>query len=560
MLVKIRILLIFFLLLFIGLTLRLGYWQVVKGKDLSDQAKYQYKSNKILSARRGSILDANGDFLAGSREVWTVFAIPGEIKDSPAKIARILSPFIGVGEEEINGFLSDKNQTWVPIAKNVDTGVKKNIEALQIEGIGFEENEGRVYPEASVASQLIGFVGKNEGGDNVGYFGLEGFYDLALSPKMGFLGGERDGRGDPILTGTSRKSASADGVDLATSIDKRIQSVLYERLKEGIEKYGAKGGTAIVMNPKTGAVLGMESLPSFDPGKYWEFGDAYFKNPAVTDVFEPGSIFKVLVMAAGLDAGVVEPDTACEICGGPLKIDKYTIETWNKEYNSDATMTDVIVHSDNVGMSFVGQKLGAPLLYDYLSKFGIGSPTGIDLQGEASPKMREKNKWSDVDLATAAFGQGIAVTPIQMVRAVGAIANGGVVNSPRIVEKIINGGISENVLGSQGLRVIGKKAAEEITKMMAEAAKNGESKWTNLKGFKVAGKTGTAQIPIAGHYDEEKTNASFIGFAPFDDPKMVMLVILREPQTSQWASETAAPLWYSIAKDLFPYLGIRPED
>jgi cell division protein FtsI/penicillin-binding protein 2 len=213
-------------------------------------------------------------------------------------------------------------------------------------------------------------------------------------------------------------------------------------------------------------------------------------------------------------------------------------------------MTDVIVHSDNVGMTFIGQKLGADPLFDYLDKFGIGKPTGIDLQGEASPRLREKGTWNIVDLATASFGQGIAVTPIQVVRAVSAIANDGVLVTPRVVA---------TTKAPQSQRVISVESADQITAMMAEAASRGEAQWTNLKGFKVAGKTGTAQIPIAGHYDEEKTNASFIGFAPYDKPKFVMLVTIREPESSPWASETAAPLWYSIAKDIFPYLGIQPE-
>jgi stage V sporulation protein D (sporulation-specific penicillin-binding protein) len=264
-------------------------------------------------------------------------------------------------------------------------------------------------------------------------------------------------------------------------------------------------------------------------------------------------------MASGLDAGVVKPDTVCEICAGPLKVDKYTIETWNREYNANATMTDVIVHSDNVGMSFVGQKMGADMLYDYLKKFGFGELTGIDLQGEGSPLLREKGTWNIVDLATATFGQGIAVTPIQMIRAVGIIANGGYKFQPYVVKKLEGDNWNEEIKPKIGDKILSDQAVSDIKGMMIEAVKSGESKWTYLKGFSVAGKTGTAQIAISGHYDAEKTNASFVAFAPADKPKFVMLVIINEPQSSQWASETAAPLWYSIAKDLFPYFNIQPE-
>ena len=267
-----------------------------------------------------------------------------------------------------------------------------------------------------------------------------------------------------------------------------------------------------------------------------------------------------MVTAAGLDAKVIKPDTKCDVCDGPYRIDKYTINTWDNSYRPDETMTDVIVHSDNVGMVFVGQKLGADNLYDYLNKFGIGFKTNVDLQGEVALPLRERGKWSELDLATTTFGQGIAVTSIQLLKAVTAIANKGIMVNPHVVTKLIGNGWEKKLPMQEGERVISEQAASDMTAMMVEAAKNGESKWTYLKGFGVAGKTGTAQIPIAGHYDEEKTIASFIGFVPFEDPKYLMLVTLEEPQTSPWASETAAPLWYAISKDLFLHFGIRPQN
>jgi cell division protein FtsI/penicillin-binding protein 2 len=256
---------------------------------------------------------------------------------------------------------------------------------------------------------------------------------------------------------------------------------------------------------------------------------------------------------------VVTPDTKCEICSGPLKLDKYIIKTWNDKYTPDISMTDVIIESDNIGMSFVGQKLGADNLYDYLAKFGIGQKTGIDLQGEVAPKLREKGTWNIVDLATASFGQGVAVTGIEMVRAVAVIANGGYLVTPRVVSSVNGDGWEEKTDFGVPLTVISKDAANKATQMMVDAANKGEAKWCKIPGFNVAGKTGTAQIPVAGHYDATNTNHSFIGFAPATNPKFVMLVTLKSPQTSPWAAETAAPLWYAIAKDLFPYFGIAPD-
>ena len=303
----------------------------------------------------------------------------------------------------------------------------------------------------------------------------------------------------------------------------------------------------------------MASYPSFDPKKYNEYGDTFFKNPVISDTFEPGSIFKVIIMASALDAKAVKPDTVCDICSGPLKVDKYEIETWDRKYYPDSTMVEVIVHSDNVGMAFVGQKMGADTLYDYLDRFGIGKETGIDLQGEVALPLRKKGDWNIVDLATASFGQGVAVTSIEMIRAVAAVANDGMMPTPFVVSALKGEGWQEEIK-SKTEKVISETAAEEMTAMMVNAAENGEAKWTSLRGFSVAGKTGTAQIPIAGHYDPKSTNASFIGFSPAESPKFIMLVTLNKPQSSQWASETAAPLWYSIAKDLFLYFGIQPQE
>lgn len=567
----------FFLLGFFLLLARLFHWQILQGKVLSAQARGQYEYKSEIDAPRGSILAQDGSFLVTSGTAWTVAAAIPETSDDKKEIADKLAPFFvnkiplsdeekkdfehQVDEEEdrIYSLLTKDKVMWIPIKSRISGETKKKIEEMKIKGIHLTPEEIRAYPEASSAAQLLGFVGKDKNGNNQGYFGLEGYYDTALTGKPGFVSREADPYGAPILLGESREVSAIRGVDLATNIDASVQLTLDKRLLEGIYKYGAKGGTAVIMNPKTGAIKGMASYPSYDPGKYWEFGDTYFSNPVVSSTFEPGSIFKVLVMAAGLDAGVVRPDTQCDICNGPYHVAEYSIETWNRQYTPNSTMTNVIVHSDNVGMVFVANRLGKEKLYNYIKNFGIGEPTGIDLQGEAVASLRDYKEWGPVENATASFGQGIAVTSIQMIRAVGAIANGGVMVKPQIVDTLVGTSWAEDIKPDEGKRVISEKAASDVTQMMVEAAKNGESKWTYLKGFRVAGKTGTAQIALGGGYDTEKTNASFVGFAPYDDPKFVMLVTLQEPQTSQWASETAAPLWYSIAKDLFLHFGIQPE-
>lgn len=549
---------------------RLFYWQVMRSGDLAAQARVQHLSRERLWAHRGSILAADGSLMAVTNESWLVYADLTALKDGVRAVANRLAPFLigddGDKEEllaeamRLEGILTREKVMWVPLKSKVTAETKRNIEAMAIGGIGFELEETRVYPEGSSSAQLMGFVGKDEEGNDQGYFGLEGFYDLLLAGKPGFLEREANAAGIPLVIGESKETTALRGVDLGTRIDKTIQRLVEEKLEEGIERYGAKAGSVVVMEPEEGGIMAMASSPYYDPVKYQDYGDEYFKNPVISDTFEPGSVFKPVVMAAALDAGAVKPETECTACGEPLKVDKYVIRTWDDKYFEKETMTEVIVHSDNVGMAFVGEKLGAEKMHDYLEKFGFGEVSGVDLQGEVSGNLRKRGSWNVVDLATTSFGQGIAVTPIQMVRAIAVIARGGLMIKPRVVDKMVIDGWEEVVEPEEGERVISKKAAEEITEMMILAAKQGEAKWTALRGFRVAGKTGTAQIPVAGHYDEEKTIASFVGFAPAERPKFVMLVTLREPQSSPWASETAAPMWFSIAKELFLYLGIQPED
>jgi len=567
---RVKFLSLVMILAFLSLVFRLFYWQILKGKDLAQSARAQYEKSQTITAPRGSLLASDGSILAARENAYLLFAYLPLVEDDYSEIADKLAPILVEDVDnkdlllqeanEIKSLLSRENVSWVPIKHKISSQIKSNIEALSIGGLDFEIEEMRVYPEVSSAAHLLGFVGKNDVGENQGYLGLEGYYNLVLSGKPGYLTLEKDAGGTPILIGDIREVVAVGGVDLKTNIDKAVQLAAEGKLKEGIEMYGAKAGSVIVMDPKTGGILAEASFPNYDPEKYYEFSDELFKDPVVANSFEPGSILKVVVMASALDAGIVEPDTKCDVCGGPLRVDKYTIETWNQEYRKDSNMQDVIVYSDNVGMAFVAQQMGSDLLYDYFEKFGLGQLTGIDLQGEATPKLREKGTWNIVDLSTAGFGQGVAVTPIQMITAVSAIANDGIITSPRVVKSIVGEDWEEDINGSYRKRVVSKKTTEQIKAMMIEAAKKGEAKWTHLKGFKIAGKTGTAQIPISGHYDKEKTIASFVGFAPADDPKFLMLVTLREPTSSPWASETAAPLWYSIARDLFLYFRVQPEN
>src|SRR3972149_1250255 len=382
MITRLRVYTLLFIVFFIVLLIRLFYWQIYNGSNLSAEARTQYKQGRSLSAQRGEILASDGSWLVASGQSWLIYASIPNLKNDPKKIAEKLAPILIESED------------------------RKDI----LEGIGFEPVESRIYPEGSSSAQILGFVGKDDEGNDKGYFGIEGFYDLPLSGKPGFISRDADARGIPIILGSSREVSAIKGVNLSTHIDKSVQFSIEKKLKKGIEQYGAVSGTVIVMDPKQGSILGMSSIPSYDPSRYWEYGDTFFNNPAIFSSFEPGSIFKVLIMAAGIDAGGIKPANICDGFSGPYRIDKYSIENWNNQYQPNSTMVDVIVNSDNVGMTFVGEKLGPQMMFEYLTKFKIGEPTGIDLQGEISPKLREKDSWSIVDVATASFGQGIAVT------------------------------------------------------------------------------------------------------------------------------------------------------
>lgn len=527
---------------------RLFYWQIIRGPELQAKADRQHQTVTLLKAKRGDILDSAGNVLAGTKNLYHLFVYKPQLKISDNDLIEVLLKTLQKDPEattdaDVREYLRSRlslNSNWVSLKHYLSPEEKVAIEEKKITGLGFEDEFVRYYPESSMSAQVLGFVGQNEAGQEQGYFGLEGFFDRFLKGRGGKIRTEKDAQGDPILIGNYQFLHAVEGKPLITTIDKKMQYLTERTLKEGLEKYKASAGNVTIIESKTGKVRVMAAFPNYDPSKFSEFPNASYKNPIVADLFEPGSVFKVLVMAAGLNEKVVTPDTQCDICSGPVQIGKYSIKTWDEKYRANENMTDVIVHSDNTGMVFVARKLGTEKFVDYLTKFGFGKKTDVQLQEEVGGVVRSVKDYGDIDLATNSFGQGIAVTPIQMVAAVNAIANGGRYIKPTLIEDEV--GESWPVLGSE--------AVSDITQIMVQAVDSGEAKWAKPAGMSIAGKTGTAQVPIEGHYDPKKTIASFVGFFPASDPQYTMLVSLREPQSSQWGSETAAPLWFSIAKQL----------
>lgn len=548
---------------------RLFYWQVIKGDFFKDLALRQHTSSNQLSAKRGQIFASDGSLLVGTAEEYVLFIYRPDLEVDVNSLPSILSPILAntitstdsgdlkvindqIIKDETSRLIErlriDKN--WVSLNTSVSREQKKAIEDLEIKGLGFDTKYIRFYPESSMSAQLLGFVGKDKSGNDRGYFGLEGYFDRQLKGVAGKVEMERDALGNPIPIGGFTEFESRDGRDLTTTIDRAAQYIVEKALLKGIEKYGAKEGNVIVLDTDSGAVIAMASYPNYFPGKFYEFPSEYHKNPNVANLFEPGSIFKPLVIAAALNEKLITPQTQCDICSGPVNIGSFSIGTWNDEYHKDSTITDVIINSDNTGMVFTARKLGKEKLRDYLSKYGLGQKTGIDLEDEVSGNLKDSKDWREIDLATTSFGQGIAVTPIQMIASINVIANNGIWVRPYIVKTITQKDKVITTIPSETRTVLSQKARDEITEIMVKAVESGESKWAKPKNMQVAGKTGTAQIPVEGHYDDKKTIASFVGFTPANKPKFTMLVSLREPSSSQWGSETAAPLWFEIAKEL----------
>ena len=557
---------ILFLASFFVIFLRLMYWQVVKADELQASAEKQRIGNQKTQALRGNILFSDGTILAASRPAFLLYGLPKTLTDEEKiKLSKILSEILAGKEdkkkvqEDFRKVLSE-DLYWVVLQKNVSIEKRKEIEELKLKGIGFDEKSSRFYPEGSSSAHILGFVGSDSKGENTGYFGLEGKYNGELRGFTGLIKLEKDSKGLPILIGNFLGNPSIPGKDLVLNIDRTVQFVVEQALQSGLKKYSAQAASAVVMEPKTGAILAMASYPNYDPAIFDKFAKDLYKNPIVADSYEPGSTFKVLIMAGAINENLVKPETICDICSEPVEVGGFNIQTWNNKYFSQSSMTDVIIHSDNTGMVFTGKRLGLNKMYSYIENFGFGNLTGIDLQDEATPEIRTKDAWREIDLATASFGQGIAITPIQMISAVGTLASGGNLMEPHIVKEIRDKkGIFE-IKPKVVRKVISETSAKVVTEMMVKAVDEGEAKFAKPKGFKIAGKTGTAQIPVAGHYDPNKTIASFVGFAPADNPKFIMLVRYDQPASSTFGSETAAPTFFEIAKQLFTYYKIAPTE
>lgn len=550
---KLTIVFICFITFFTLIIWKLFNIQVLNSEKISPN---DYLQMKKIAAIRGDIFDRNHEPLAMNITNYKLFVEPKKVKD-PEKLILSIDNVLHIGTATLEALIkSDKD--WMRIQDGLSKDLKDKITALKLEGIGFEDTPNRYYPEGSIAAHLIGFVGKNYTGEDVGNGGIENYYQKDLAGMPGIFKTERDTTGNVMFSGIQVKIDPENGRSLVLTIDKTVQMTAKETLKKGIEKYEADSGCILVANPMTMEILAMTCLPDYDPMNYGEFNDSFFNNPAITSAYEPGSIFKPLVMAAALQEKVVKPNDEMNE-DGPVTIGEYTIRNWDNKYAGNISMSKILEKSSNIGMTYIGGKLGKEKLTSYLDKYGFGKPTNIDLTGEGAGVVKDKNSWYPIDLATVTFGQGILVTPIQMITAFSALINGGELLEPHVVKQFENNGKIVKVEKKKVAQVIDKKTSDIIKQMMENVIENGEVKWDKPQGYRIGGKTGTAQIVVSGKYDLAKTYASFIGFAPVNDPKFVVLVSLQAPKTSTWGSETAAPLFFEVAKELLFYYNISPK-
>ncbi len=570
-------------IIFLGLFLiflRLAYWQIVQSASLSAAADNQHFYFLEIPAKRGEIKTNDHSALASNKAAYLLYAHLPEIslekKIIANQLAEIIAPSVPLIasdsatpkiKEDLAKYFFDRlnlqNALWVNLYHFVSSDNRHKIEDLKIAGLGFEDEQIRDYPEASMAAHTLGFVGSDQNGLPKGYFGLEGYYQRELAGKAGEIRLEKDAFGRPIAIGSEQRQEKQDGRDLVTTIDRSVQHFVEVNLEKGIADWKASGGTAVVMDPKTGAIIALANYPKYDPQNFAYYPGKLYKNPAIADLFEPGSIIKPIVMSAALNENKITAETRCDKCDGARQVYNYYIHTFDNQYHPNETMTEVLINSDNTGMVFVGEKLGFNNFYSYLNKFGFGKKTGVDLEEEEEGSLRNINDYYPIDQATLAFGQGIPVNALQMVRAYAALANHGYLPTPYLVSQIVNPIQTITLPPKPGTRVISDSTAKTITEMLVQVANKSpehypKDRLPELAKFRIAAKSGTAQIALGGKYKSSGTIASVIGYFPADDPKYLIYVKLNEPEVRPWGSDTAGPVFFAITRDLVSYYGLSP--
>jgi len=528
-------------------------WQVLEHETFLALAEEEHQSKATIRPRRGAIYDRNGFLLAADTFQYAVSASPPMISD-PYTAADRLFPLLGMSRDDTMAALTN-NTAWTPLARGVPQPIGETILEWDITGIQVESHAKRVYPGETLSAHLLGFVNDNDDG----FYGIEGYYDAMLRGAPGLSQGERDPFGSSIPIGPRQYIPPRDGKSLVLTLDRTAQYIVERELANAVAHYQAESGTVVVLDPRTGAVLAMASWPTYDPNRFAETDQILFPNPAVSEQYEPGSVFKVITMAAGLDSGIITPDSTI-YDGGMIEVGGRTIYNWDRQPHGVVDMTTVLGKSLNVGAAQVAVTLGKERFYTYVRRFGFGRITEVDLGSEGPGTLKTPGDldWHESDLGTNSFGQGIATTPLQMAAAMVAVANDGLLLKPYVVQQFIEGDRTVSVQPTVVRRVILAQTAQTLTDMLVKAVIQ-ETELAQVPGYSVAGKTGTAQIPVPGGYHPSLTVASFAGFLPADDPALVILVVIDKPQTSPWGGQVAAPVFARIAQQLVAHFDIPPD-
>ncbi len=539
-------------------------------------------------------------------ERGNVIADPVQIS-IPHEVAEELAPLIGSTSEELSPLLQKRKKRYVEISHKISPEISEKIRELKsnpelkkiFHGIQLTDEYWRYYPEKTLASQTIGFLDRT----GTGQYGIEGRFDEVLRGKEGLISGATTTSGQQILGAGSGIQGAQDGSDILLSLDRVIQNAVEKILAEDVRVFDADSGQVIVLDPQTGRILAMAHAPTFDPNNFGDvfatfeitekqeeidredenfnqriptiktddesffryfnlWGPRVFRNKIVSDEYEPGSVIKSFTMAAAINADEVTPQTKFDD-NGPVEVDEFKIRNSDEEYNGPTTMIDVINRSLNTGIAFITRKMGAQMVYEYLKNFGFGQFTDIEIDGEAKGQVEFWKDWVESELITRGFGQGFTASPLQVAMAYGALANGGYLMKPLLIEKIIAPDGSEEVFEPERIhRVISEETYQTIKAMLLNSVENGVARGARVRGHSVMGKTGTSQTYQKGKVltGLGTTIASFAGFGPYDNPQFVILVKLDYPKTSQWGSETAAGTFQKIATFLFNYYQIPPKD
>ena len=547
---RIRLLLAVFAVAFAAMLGRAVWLQAVQAGTLERLATEQHDTTVTLPAGRGAILDRNGLQLAIGRDATTVFANPRQIAN-PKAAALVAAKDLNLDADELYPKLADRSRGFVYLARKTDPERALTLKKRAITGMFFRSEERRTYPQGRIAAQLLGYAGL----DNNGLAGIELELDRPLSGRSGRERYVRDPSGRSIEVVESRPAR--DGDDVTLTLDHTIQSYAETVLQRTVMNWGAKAGSAIVLDPRNGEILAMATVPGFDANRYGYVPRDLQRNRAVTDTYEPGSTFKVVTIAAALSTKVVAPSTSF-LLPYEIEVADRKIHDSHERATGRMTVAQILSRSSNVGTVTVAEMLGQNRLARWIERFGFGQKTGVDFPGETRGIVLPVEKWSGSTIGNVPIGQGIAVTPIQMAAAYGAIANGGVWMRPQLVRRVG----SHRVGGNDRRRIISPVVSSQVMAMMQDVVNEagGTGALARLEGYSVAGKTGTASKPEQGGYSESRYVASFVGVVPANAPRLVVLVSVDEPKGAIWGGVVAAPAFQEIARYALQYLEIPPDD